>query len=139
MSTFELQVYKSGTWNVDSYFDDREIALSEAERLNGSGKYAGIRIMQEDYDDRSNKSNCRVVFSKRRQSNADHDWRIQAKRGSQNRTNTTKGRNVRPMTGRRSAPKNSNGSLYIGFVVAFMVLIAGAVAMIGLQEIAKYL
>ncbi len=138
MSTFEIQVYKSGNWNVDSYFDDREIAMSEAERINGSGRHAGVRILQEDYDEASNKSKCRVVFSKTRQSDENQEWRVQAKRASMTRTSATKGGNARPSR-RRSSPKRSNASLSIGLIVAFMVLIAGAAAMIGLQEIAKYL
>ena len=141
MSTFELQVYKSGNWNVDSYFDDREIAMSEAERLNGSGRYLGIRLMQEDYDESSNMSSCRVVYSKMRQSEANQEWRTQAKRASSSRTAAPRDDNFRPT--RRGRPpttkKSSNASLYVGLAIAFFVLIAGIAAMIGLQEIVKYL
>ena len=141
MSTFELQVYKSGTWNVDSYFDDREIAMSEAERLNGSGRYAGIRVMQEDFDEASNRSSCRVVFSKMRQSEANQDWREQAKRAPMSRTGAHKDDTTRSTRrGRQTgARKISNARLYLGLVVGFIVLIAGVAAMIGLQEIAKYM
>ena len=140
MSTFEIQVYKSGDWNVDSYFDDREIALSEAERLNESGRHAGVRILQEDYDEASNRSKCRVVFSKTRLSDANHEWRVQANRAAMARDKggSAKGGHARPSR-RRSSAKGSSANFYIGLVVAFMVLIAGAAAMIGLQEIAKYL
>ena len=139
MSTFEIQVYKSGDWNVDSYFDDREIALSEAERLNESGRHAGVRILQEDYDEASNRSKCRVVFSKTRLSDPSHEWRVQANRAAMTRKGgSTKGGNARPGR-RRISAKGSGANFYIGIVVAFMVLIAGAAAMIGLQEIAKYL
>ena len=139
MSTFEIQVYKSGGWNVDSYFDDREIAMSEAERLNESGRHAGVRILQEDYDEASNSSKCRVVFSKTRLSDASQEWRVQAKRTSMAKNGASAEGGNAPPSRRRSLPKNSSTSLYIGLVVAFMVLIAGAAAMIGLQEIAKYL
>ncbi len=138
MSTFEIQVYKSGTWNVDSYFDDREIAMSEAERLDVSGRHSGVRILREDFDEKSNKSKYRVVYSKTRQSDASQEWRVQAKRASMARTGAAQSSKARPNR-RRSSPKRSNASLYIGLIVAFMVLIAGAAAMTGLQEIAKYL
>jgi hypothetical protein len=139
VSTFEIQVYKSGVWNIDSYFDDREIAMSEAERLNESGRHAGVRILQEDYDEASNRSKCRVVYSRTKHSNARQERRGQGKRASMNREGaSTREGNTRPSR-RRPSPKNSSTSLYIGFVVALMVLIAGAAAMIGLQEIAKYL
>ena len=77
MSTFEIQVYKSGNWNVDSYFDDREIALSEAERINGSGRHAGVRILQEDYNEASNETKSRVVFSKTVESDENQEARAQ--------------------------------------------------------------
>ena len=139
MSTFEIHVYKSGVWNVDSYFDDREIAVSEAERLNTSGRYAGVRILQEDYDDVSNKSTCRVVFSKMRQTDDNQSWRVGAKRASMARAGPDRSAAAARPRRSRSSPKSSNKSLYIGLVVAFLVLIAGAAAMIGLQEIAKHL
>jgi hypothetical protein len=138
VSTFEIQVYKSGIWNVDSYFDDRDIAMSEAERLEETGRHAAIRVLQEDFDESSNKSQYRVVFSKSRQSEADQDWREQSKRASVTRTTAANGGRARPSR-QRSSPKKGNAGLYIGIVVAFMVLVAGAAAMIGLQEIAKYL
>lgn len=141
MSTFEIQVYKGGIWSVDSYFDDREIAMSEAERLNESGRHAGVRILQEDYDEASNESKCRVVFSKTLNQHSDQDWRVQAKRTSMTRTSagtTGNGSGARPAR-RRSAARRSNTGFYVGLVVAFIVLIAGIAAMIGLQEIAKYL
>jgi hypothetical protein len=140
VSTFEIHVYKSGNWNVDSYFDDRDLAMSEAERLEGSGRYAGVRILQEDYDATSNKSNCRVVFSKIRQSGENQKWREQAKRDSTVRTDARKSDNARPGPSRKQPEsKGSTTSLYIGIIVALVVLIAGAAAMIGLQEIVKYL
>lgn len=138
MSTFEIQVYKSGIWNADSYFDDRDIALSEAERLNGSGKHAGVRLLQDDYDEQSNTSNCRVVFTKMRQSDGNQDWRVDSKRTSMTRNSAKKEAPARQSRS-RAKPKKSNASIYIGLAVAFIVLIAGAAAMIGLQEIAKYL
>ena len=141
MSTFEIQLYKSGIWNADSYFDDRELAMSEAEKLSGSAKHAGVRVLQEDFDEKSNKSDCRVVFSKLRQADGNQDWRVEAKRTSMAKAGAAGGRKGGKASkdGSRSSPKKSNASLYIGFVVAFIVLIAGAAAMIGLQEIAKYL
>lgn len=137
MNTFELQIYKSGIWAVDSYFDDRELAMSEAEKLEKSAKHAGVRILQEDYDEGANVSNCRVIFSKMRQSDENQDWRVTARRTSMTRAGVNGG--DLPIRRQRPSPKKSNTSLYIGLAVAFIVLIAGAAAMIGLQEIAKFL
>lgn len=143
MSTFELQVYKTGIWNVDSYFDDRDLALSEAEKLDETRRHAGVRILQEDYDEGANISSCRVIFSKMRQSNDADSWRAQAKQAPAARP----GGSVRgPVAGksrargnRQSTAKKSKSSLYLLLGIGLIVLIAGAAAMIGLQEIAKFL
>ena len=50
MSTFEIQVYKNGNWNVDSYFVDRDVALSEAGRLDEAVRHLGVRVVEENYD-----------------------------------------------------------------------------------------
>jgi hypothetical protein len=51
VSTFEVQIYKRGIWHVESFFDDRALVLSEAERLYETGRHAGVRVLQENYDD----------------------------------------------------------------------------------------
>ena len=141
MSTFELQIFKSGNWSVDSYFDDRDLAMSEAEKIDGSGRHAGVRILQEDYDEPTNKSNCRVIFSKMRQTAENQEWRVQAQRAARRRTAGEQGDHDGELRIRRRRPasKKSNTSLYIALAVAFVLLIAGAAAMIGLQEFAKFL
>lgn len=139
MSTFEIQVYKSGIWSTDSCFDDRDIAMSEAERLDVTARHAGVRILQADYDEASNKSTCRVVFSKSRQSDASQDWRGEAKPASMALTSAANTDRASLPGLRRFSPKRGNASIYIGLAVAFIVFIAGAAAMIGFQEIAKYL
>lgn len=142
MSNFEIQVYKSGNWNVDSYFDDRDTAMSEAERLNGSGKHPGVRILQEDYDEKTNTSNYRVIFSKLQQSELGRERPGQTKRTPATRNSTAskdvKGAKERP-TRKRSTAKQSGIGLYKGLTIAVVILLAGVAAMIGLQEIAKYL
>ena len=138
MNTFEIQVYKSGTWHVDSYYDDRDMALSAAERLTDSDKDAGVRVLEDDYDETSSVSSCRVVFSQSLKSNNSHDRRKEAKRASKSRSNASKMTDARSTRG--PAPhKGSNTSFYLGLVVGFVVLIAGVAATIGLQEIARYL
>ena len=38
MKTYELQVYQNGAWKFDSYFDQRDMVLSEAERIDQFGQ-----------------------------------------------------------------------------------------------------
>lgn len=64
MQSFELQVYKAGKWEFDSYFDDRETALFEASRLHDNDRYNGIRVLEEVFRDDSDTSDCSVIFSR---------------------------------------------------------------------------
>lgn len=138
MSTYELQVYKTGIWNVDSYFDDRDLALSEADKLDLSGKHLGVRILQEDYDEGSNISSCRVIFSKMRQSGETEDWRATAKRSSSKAGGAHAGHGGdRPRRRRQSPGRKKKTSLYIIFGIGLVVVIGGAIAMMGLHEIAE--
>ena len=138
VGTFEIQVYKGGIWNVDSFFDDREIALSEAERLNDTGRHAGVRILEEKYDESSNIARYRVVYSKLKNSGASDDWRKQARQTS--KISSSSNNRARKRTVQRKAKSQKNkGGFYMSLIVAFVILIAGVAAMIGLQEIAKFL
>lgn len=80
MLSFELQVYKAGKWEFDSYFDDRETALFEAERLHDSERYNGIRLVEEQFVDGSELSECSVIFSRIRKPDPGDDPRLQASR-----------------------------------------------------------
>ena len=62
MSTFEIQVYKSGNWNVDSYFDDRDVALSEAGRLDESVRHSDVCVVEENYDESSDQTTTKSIF-----------------------------------------------------------------------------
>ena len=124
---------------MDSYFDDREIALSEAERLNDGGRHAGVRVLQEDYDDASNNSKYRVVYSKTLKSEHNQDWRVEAKRAS-TITAQRQLKNTTVRTGRRRPLTKTRGiSLWLSLIIALIVIIAGVAALIGLQEFEKYL
>jgi len=59
---FEIQVYKAGSWKIDSIFDDRALALFEAKRLESYSRQDSIRIIEETYDDATNLTSVRVIF-----------------------------------------------------------------------------
>ena len=50
-TSYEIQLYKSGTWKINSIFDDAELALFEARRMFSSGLYTTIRVVQEEFDE----------------------------------------------------------------------------------------
>ena len=42
MRAFEIHTYQDGKWRIDSVFDDRELAMFEARRVDEGSRYAGV-------------------------------------------------------------------------------------------------
>lgn len=49
MKAFEIHTYQSGKWKIDSVFEDRDLAMFKAQRMDSSGRYTGIRVVEEIY------------------------------------------------------------------------------------------
>lgn len=62
MSTFEIQVYNSANWNVDSYFDDRDVVLSEAGLLDEVVRHSGVRVVEENHEKFSDQPTNISIF-----------------------------------------------------------------------------
>ena len=60
--SYELQTFLRGAWKIDSIYDDREIALFEAQRLHASKRFAGIRVVEEKFDRTVSKPVTRTIF-----------------------------------------------------------------------------
>jgi len=149
MQSFELQVYKRGKWEFDSYFDDREIALFEAERLHEYNRYSGIRVLEEQYHENSDTSDCTVIFSRLKKIENNSDSRTQATREGHHisareaakpvRRRKVKSRNSAgkgKARTRKSARSKSPASVYKLMAMAMLILIAGVGALVGLRYLA---
>ena len=62
MRSFELQTYQGGKWKIDSVFDDRELALYEAKRMDGTGRYSGVRVIEEVFVESTHETKTRTIF-----------------------------------------------------------------------------
>ena len=60
--SYELQTFLGGAWKIDSIYDDREIAVYEAQRLQATGRFSAIRVVEEKFDSRAGKSVIKTVF-----------------------------------------------------------------------------
>jgi hypothetical protein len=71
--SFELHTYTGGVWKIDSVYDDRQIAVYEAQRVHAGGRYSAIRVVEERFDADSGKITSKTVFraSKTEAANAD--------------------------------------------------------------------
>jgi hypothetical protein len=62
MVAFELQTYQGGAWKIDSMFDDRELAVMEAQRLGKSDRYSAVRLVEESYNPETQNTTTRTIF-----------------------------------------------------------------------------
>ena len=62
MVVFEIHTFREGVWKIDSVFDDKELAVTEAQRMERSGRYSAIRVVEESFDEQTDKGNTRTVY-----------------------------------------------------------------------------
>lgn len=136
MKAFEIHTFQSGKWKIDSVFDDRDLALFEAQRMDESGRYTGIRVIEEIYVESTQETKTRTIFrgSKVEQANAE-----QLQKAKQTRANAAKAKKKpqgdvaqrKAAAKRRKVKKKSNPVRLI--VITLIIAIAAGGAMFGLQ------
>lgn len=62
IQAYEIQTYKGGVWQVDSVFDDKELAVHEATTLHERGRYVGVRVVLETYNEETDEVTVRTVL-----------------------------------------------------------------------------
>ena len=136
MKAFAIHTFQSGKWKIDSVFDDRDLALFEAQRMDESGRYTGIRVIEEIYVESTRETKNRTISrgSKVEQANAE-----QLQKAKQTRANAAKAKKKpqgdvaqrKAAAKRRKVKKKSNPVRLI--VITLIIAIAAGGAMFGLQ------
>jgi len=136
MKAFEIHTFQSGKWKIDSVFDDRDLALFEAQRMDESGRYTGIRVIEEIYVESTQETKTRTIFrgSKVEQANAE-----QLQKAKQTRANAARAKKKpqgdvaqrKAAAKRRKVKKKSNPVRLI--MITLIIAIAAGGAMFGLQ------
>ena len=63
LTAYEVQCYSGGTWVIQSIFDDRELALMEARRMEESGlRRQETRVVKEVHDLDRDKTRSQVIY-----------------------------------------------------------------------------
>ena len=120
---------------MDSVFDDRQIAIEEGKRANESSRYAGVRVVEENYDEATNQTTSRTLFrggaAKSENSNQTKATAKPKRSGPPSGKGQEAGRN------RRAKPKAKKSNFLVPVLVLLVVLLGGLVALFGLQHIAS--
>ena len=62
MRAFEIHTFQGGKWKIDSIFDDRDLAVFEAQRMEGSKRHLGIRVVEETFDENTQQTAVRTIY-----------------------------------------------------------------------------
>lgn len=124
MRAFEIQVFNAGKWNIDSIFDDRELVMHEAQRMDKSGRYVGVRVVEEVYDEATDYTSSRTIF---RSSRADDANAERLERSADVRREVEvdrRRRQSKDTVARRTRGKQAKKSANLTYFVVMICLIA---------------
>ena len=94
LKVFEIHTYRNGAWKINSVFDDRDLAMMEAERMDRGNRYSAVRVVEETFDDETEKGNTRTIFRSSKAERINTATQARAQRGS--RWQRRRRRRVRP-------------------------------------------
>lgn len=134
MRAFEIHTYQDGKWKIDSVFDDRELALFEARRVDQGSRYSGVRVVEENYDEGTALTTTKTIF---RGGNVDRVERARkAAQAHRPRAGGTQG-SREPARKRRARKKSNPTNLVIPVIILCILVLAGLAALFGLQQLSQ--
>ena len=138
MRAFEIHTFHNGKWKIDSVFDDRDLALFEAGRMESSSRHAGVRVIEENFDEESQECTTRTIYRGTKDVQSRSASKNKARQGSRSAAPAKKlGREPdRKKRAKKSKNKNKKGIGYSIMVLA-LALFGGVAAIIGLRLLAN--
>lgn len=140
MKAFEIQTFRGGRWKIDSVFDDRELALFEAQRMDWSRRYSGVRVIEEIFDEITNETKSRTIFSGAKKDLAgrarEAKTKTKGKAGVEERGGAGKAPQARRV---RKSEKNKKKGMGFMLMVLVVAAIGGLAAIVGLRMLASVL
>jgi len=135
MRAFEIHTFHDGKWKIDSVFDDRELALFEARRVDEGTRYSGVRVIEEVYDETSDLTTTRTIF---RGGNADRQERARKAEAAQKAAAIVReGATGEPTRRRRPRKKEKTTNYLVPVLILAVLLFAGLSAVLGLQQLSQ--
>lgn len=131
MRAYEIQTFKEGAWKVDSIFDDRELAIFEAKKIDEGTRYAGVKVVEENYDEASNLTTTRTLF----RGGAAKGEKTQNPAGpaTPQRAGPRTGTGKEPVHKGRVRPKAQKTSMVVPILVLLLLLFGGLTIYLAIQ------
>lgn len=136
MKAFEIHTYQSGKWKIDSVFDDRDLAMFEAQRMDESGRYTGIRVVEEIYVEATLETKTRTIYRGSKIAAANAEQLRESKNVRQNKGQALKKRKAenvhRKKVAHKRKIKKKASPVRLILILILIGMLAGG-AMFGLQ------
>ena len=135
LTAYEIHVYSGGKWQIAAIFDDRELALLEARRLDEARKYSAIRVVEELFDGAANATVSKTIF--RGSATGDHNKEApgrQAQVRPDARDARSKSRAADKTADAKAAGAGTETSMYAIIFMLCGILALGAGAMFALRH-----
>ena len=131
MRAYEIHTYRDGVWKVDSVFDDKDLAIFEARRVEEGSRYAGVKVIEEYYDEASDLTTTRTLF---------RGGAAKARRPLPEKPKPKPGRGVprgsagrEPVRKSRGRQQKNQSSNLVLVLVTLVILLGGITLMLGLR------
>ncbi len=139
MDTFELQVYQNGSWQFDSYYDNKDLVLSEAERIDTAGRYLGVRVREGTFNEERESSSYKTIFSRLKKNDEIGGSPSQGARGSITEaaaSDAGKGKSGGARKSARKSKKSGGGVTWI-LMGGIALVVIGIGMILALREFAN--
>jgi hypothetical protein len=134
MKSFEIHTMRDGRWGIDSVFNDRDLALFEARRVDENRRYNGVRVIEEVYDETSGMTTHRTIFRGRKSSARKADRRKRPDRTSRAAPAPRGGvGQERAPRARAPAHEPKKKSMLVPVLLALLLLVIGVAGLLGLH------
>ena len=132
MQAFEIHTFKDGQWKIDSVFDDRELALHEARKVEEGGRYSSLRVIEENYDEVSDLTTTRTIFRGGTAKQNAKKRRTAPARPTKSQPRASAGKE--PVRKKRAVNKQKKEtSLLVPILILVIVVMAGAAGLFAMQ------
>ena len=64
--SYEVLSTRGDSWTIESVYDDRDVALYEARSLRENRHLKAVKVIQEIYDDETDRTISRTIFNEAR-------------------------------------------------------------------------
>lgn len=141
--SFEIHTFVGGEWKIDSIFDSRDLALSEARRIDEGTRYSAVRVIEESFDEATQRVNSRTIFrgTKVDEENAgalERKKQVRSEVQARDAKKKTQKKQAARVQADKKKKKNRQNAVFMVFVKATGIVVFGTGVIIGIRYLAMH-